>query len=124
MGTVYRAHHLGLDREVALKLIQGDLVTDREFLLRFDREAKSLARLAHPRIVRLLDYGISGDRLYLAMQLVEGGSLESLLSGDPEGPTDGGWDRPGPARRPGRYSRTRTHPPGRETRKRADDGIW
>ena len=80
MGAVYRARQEHLDRPVALKLMAPALAADPAFTARFQREARVLARLDHPHIVRLHDAG--GDdagRLWLVMELVEGASLRQVL---------------------------------------------
>lgn len=80
MGVVYRAHHVGLRKDVALKLIHRELSTDEETLTRFNREAAAVSRLDHPNCVRVMDYGTSetGQR-YLVMELLVGEDLSSLL---------------------------------------------
>jgi hypothetical protein len=80
MGVVYRARQEGLDRVVALKILSSRLAADREFVERFEREAKALARLSHPNIVAVHDAGIESGIPYLAMEYVEGESLRKLLS--------------------------------------------
>ncbi len=73
MGAVFRARQKSLDREVALKLLPLDLLEDEEFLERFEREARLMARLTHPGIARVFEAGISdGGQPYLAMELVAG----------------------------------------------------
>src|SRR5262245_44519313 len=62
MGTVYRARQVALDREVALKVLPAD---DPEFLARFEREARALARLDHEHIVRVYADGREGDWAWL-----------------------------------------------------------
>jgi serine/threonine-protein kinase len=77
MGAVYRARHVPLRREVALKLIQPELAP------RFEREARTAALLSHPGCVRVFDYGAAPDgTLYLALELLFGPTLsESLAPG-------------------------------------------
>ncbi len=73
MGAVHRARQKSLDREVALKLLPLDLLEDEEFVERFEREARLMARLTHPGIARVFEAGISdGGQPYLAMELVAG----------------------------------------------------
>jgi serine/threonine protein kinase len=80
MGTVYRAVQLGLGRDVAIKLIGNGRSATAEQTARFEREAMLLARLSHPSIVTVFDFGRTDDgTLYLVMELVRGESLESRL---------------------------------------------
>jgi serine/threonine protein kinase len=79
MGHVYRAQHLHLDREVAIKLLHPHLAADAGFRARFQREARSVSLLDHPNIVRLYDYGEQGQTLYLIMELLTDGSLRTML---------------------------------------------
>ena len=73
MGAVYRARQKSLEREVALKLLPLEWLDDEEFLERFEREARMMARLTHPGIARVFEAGISdGGQPYLAMELVAG----------------------------------------------------
>ncbi|MCA9674982.1 MAG: serine/threonine protein kinase, partial [Myxococcales bacterium] len=75
MGVVYRAHHLGLGVEVALKIVPPG-VGDRAATIRFEREARNAARLDHPGCVRVFDVGVTPDgHRYLAMDLLEGPTL-------------------------------------------------
>jgi hypothetical protein len=80
MGRVFSAHHAGLGRDVAVKILSVDVAADPEFRARFDREAKTLARLDHPGIVRVHDFGrtAEGDA-YLVMELVAGGALSARI---------------------------------------------
>ncbi|MBL4633520.1 MAG: protein kinase [Kofleriaceae bacterium] len=78
MGVVYRAHHTRLDREVAVKLMTAGIVEHESFQLRLEREAKLLALLDHPNIVRVFDAGNDQAQLYLAMEFVRGESLSEL----------------------------------------------
>ena len=82
MGVVYRAHHLQLERQAALKLIAPDLAESSGFRERFAREARIAAALAHPNIVTVYDAGEVDGTLYLAMQYVEGSDLAEILSSD------------------------------------------
>ena len=82
MGVVYRAHHLSLEREAALKVIQPDLAESSGFRERFSREARVAAALAHPNIVTVYDAGEVDGTLYLAMQFIEGSDLARMLAND------------------------------------------
>src|SRR5579864_4541913 len=83
MGVVYRARRPGSEEDVALKILPPSLAAEEEFRLRFDREARALAGLSHPQIVRLHDYGVDQNLMFLVMEFVEGVSLRQLLR---EGP--------------------------------------
>ncbi|NLF15148.1 MAG: serine/threonine protein kinase [Anaerolineaceae bacterium] len=80
MARVYLGLDVGLKRYVSIKVIDPPFRSDPGYVQRFEREAQAVARLEHPRIVRLYRYGQAGDMLYMAMQYVEGADLESLLS--------------------------------------------
>jgi serine/threonine-protein kinase len=86
MGIVYRARHLALDRERALKLISPALSTDSRFRDRFQRESRLAASLEHPNVVPVDHAGDEGGILYLSMRLVEGSDLRRIV--EAEGPLD------------------------------------
>ena len=87
MGTVYLGTHLMLNKKVAIKLIKPELVTSRDIVERFQREAIAASRLDHPNIVTIYDLGQADDgTLYIAMELVAGRSLKDLIVS--EGPLD------------------------------------
>ncbi|WP_345943899.1 Stk1 family PASTA domain-containing Ser/Thr kinase [Streptomyces sp. SID3212] len=79
MATVYRAFDTRLDRVLALKVMHPALAGDVAFVERFIREAKSVARLAHPNVVAVFDQGAQGAYVYLAMEYVEGCTLRDVL---------------------------------------------
>ncbi|MCX5378819.1 Stk1 family PASTA domain-containing Ser/Thr kinase [Streptomyces sp. NBC_00091] len=79
MATVYRAFDTRLDRVLALKIMHPDLAADAAFVDRFIREAKSVARLAHPNVVAVFDQGTDGPYTYLAMEYVSGCTLRDVL---------------------------------------------
>jgi len=82
MAVVYKAHDTRLERDVAIKIIRsGGFPTDAfgEVLKRFEREAKSLAKLSHPNIVKVHDYGEHEGSPYLVMEYMPGGTLRKLL---------------------------------------------
>ncbi|HEV7883851.1 MAG TPA: serine/threonine-protein kinase, partial [Solirubrobacteraceae bacterium] len=81
MAVVYRAHQLSLNRPVALKVLTRDVTHDDSFRERFRREAHHAATLEHPNIVPVYDTGEDAGHLYIAMRLVEGGTLADLLQG-------------------------------------------
>ena len=74
MATVYKAYHPSLDRYVAIKAIQAAFVEDKDFLARFQREAKVVARLEHPNIVPIYDYSQFEGQPY-----INGESLNSHM---------------------------------------------
>ncbi|MFH9014980.1 Stk1 family PASTA domain-containing Ser/Thr kinase [Streptomyces sp. NPDC017943] len=79
MATVYRAVDTRLDRVLALKVMHPSLAVDGSFVERFIREAKSVARLAHPNVVQVFDQGTDGAYVYLAMEYVAGCTLRDVL---------------------------------------------
>ncbi len=83
MATVYRARQVNMQRDVAIKIMSADLIEDPEFVARFEREAHVIARLEHPRILPVHDFGLDGDLFYLVMRLVEGESLYYRLRNGP-----------------------------------------
>ncbi|MBO9310574.1 MAG: protein kinase [Chloroflexi bacterium] len=78
MGTVYRARRIGMPREVAIKILNAEL-SSKQFVERFRREAEALAKLEHPHIIPILDFGQTGDYLYLVMGLKKGGNLSQVI---------------------------------------------
>jgi Tol biopolymer transport system component len=80
MGSVYRAHDSRLDRDVALKVLPGELAENPDFRQRFDREVKSLAALRHPNIVTIYSFEEIDDIAFYTMELVEGKTLDSVLT--------------------------------------------
>ncbi|MGW9405688.1 Stk1 family PASTA domain-containing Ser/Thr kinase [Arthrobacter sp. NPDC055585] len=80
MSTVYLATDTRLDRDVALKVLYPHLAADRGFLDRFEREAKSAARLSHPHVVGVLDQGVTESLSYLVMEYVPGRTLRDVLN--------------------------------------------
>ncbi|MFE3603316.1 Stk1 family PASTA domain-containing Ser/Thr kinase [Streptomyces sp. NPDC059096] len=79
MATVYRAVDTRLDRVLALKVMHPALAADVSFVERFIREAKSVARLAHPNVVAVFDQGAEGAYVYLAMEYVAGCTLRDVV---------------------------------------------
>lgn len=80
MGVVYVAFDPQLDRKVALKVLRTDLGDDEtRFRARLLREARAMARLSHPHVIHVHDVGEEGERVFLAMELVEGGTLKSWM---------------------------------------------
>jgi phage shock protein PspC (stress-responsive transcriptional regulator)/tRNA A-37 threonylcarbamoyl transferase component Bud32 len=79
MGAVYKARQRKLDRFVALKVLPADWGRDPAFAERFSREARTLARLNHPEIVSVHDFGEAGRHYFLLMEFVDGANLRQLL---------------------------------------------
>lgn len=80
MAEVYKAYHPGLDRYVAVKLMHTFLIDEQGFMERFQREARSVARLRHPNIVQMYDFDSDGDVSYMVMEFLEGPSLKNKLN--------------------------------------------
>jgi len=89
MGAVYKARQTNLDRVVALKIMRPEVIHDRAFAERFNREARMLARLSHPHIVTIHDFGqvefsegrsaLAGTLFYFIMEYVDGANLRQLM---------------------------------------------
>jgi serine/threonine protein kinase len=81
MGVVWAARHLTLDTEVAVKVIRPERVTaDPSLRARFEREARATARISHPHVVKIMDYGTVDDAVpFIVMELLPGFSLADLL---------------------------------------------
>lgn len=85
MGVVYRARQVGLNRVVALKMLPADSI-DAADSARFWTEAKAAARLHHPHIVQIFDFGSLNGRPYIAMEYLDGGTLAAYQQGKPLAP--------------------------------------
>ena len=80
MGAVYKAVQTALDRVVAIKLLPLEISIDRDFADRFVREARTMAKLNHPNIVSVFDFGTTPEgHLYFVMEFVEGTTLHHLI---------------------------------------------
>ncbi len=80
MGAVYKAKQAGLDRLVALKILPSEFDHDVKFALRFTREARTLAKLSHPNIVSVYEFGNVEDNYYFLMEFVDGSNLRDVVS--------------------------------------------
>src|SRR6202035_691413 len=78
MSAVYRGLATRLDRPVAIKVMESRYAVDQQFLTRFQREARAVARLKDPGLVAVYDQGIDGQHPFLVMELIEGGTLREL----------------------------------------------
>src|SRR3954465_2464656 len=88
MGAVFKARQKHLDRIVALKVIPPEAAKDPAFAERFAREARALARLHHPNIVMVYDFGQNGDTYYLLMEYVDGVDLRRAQQASRLSPTE------------------------------------
>ncbi|MBQ9018970.1 MAG: Stk1 family PASTA domain-containing Ser/Thr kinase [Bacilli bacterium] len=79
MANVYLGYDTILDRNVAIKVLRGDLANDEKFVRRFQREALSASSLAHPNIVEMYDVGEDDGTYYIVMEYVDGKTLKQLL---------------------------------------------
>ncbi|UCH23920.1 MAG: serine/threonine protein kinase, partial [Deltaproteobacteria bacterium] len=79
MGVVYRAHDPQIDRIIALKVLRHDRMISEDFVQRFLKEAKAIGRLSHPAIVTVYDVGEDKGTVYLAMEFLEGTSLDRII---------------------------------------------
>ncbi|MFF5172385.1 protein kinase [Micromonospora sp. NPDC000089] len=83
MGEVWRGHDLRLDRSVAIKVLSAAALREPKAAERFDREARAAARLNHPHIVAVYDFGTDEDGSFLVMELVEGRTVSALIADGP-----------------------------------------
>ncbi len=79
MAEVYLAYDQLLDREVAVKALNDELASDPQFVERFRREARAAARLSHPNIVALHDYGATDDAYFIVMEFIDGQTVGDLV---------------------------------------------
>ena len=75
MSMVYRAWDLKYDREVAVKVLRPEYVTDEDFIRRFNYEAQAASKMSHPNIVDMYDVGQDGDTRYIVMGFIRGITL-------------------------------------------------
>jgi serine/threonine protein kinase len=82
MGAVYKGVQLNLDRPVAIKLLPSEIAADEQFIARFHREARTLAKLQHSRIITIYDFGQTSEgHLYFVMEYIDGTDLRKILRG-------------------------------------------
>jgi serine/threonine-protein kinase len=80
MATVFKAYHAALDRYVAIKVLHPAFKEEPNFLSRFQREARVVARLEHPNIVPIYDYAEHKGQPYLVMKFIEGQTLKAHMN--------------------------------------------
>jgi Tol biopolymer transport system component len=83
MGEVYRARDERLKRDVAIKVLPAELASDADRRSRFEREARAASGLSHPNILTIYDIGSMDSTVYIAAELVEGGTLKDLVASGP-----------------------------------------
>ena len=83
MGEVYRAHDPQLGRDIAIKVLPQEISAGKEKLARFENEARLASSLNHPNIVTIYSMGWQNEHCYIAMELIDGQTLEELME---EGP--------------------------------------
>src|SRR3989304_8240205 len=81
MAEVYKAYQASLDRYVAIKLMHTFLADEKEFLTRFEREAKVVATLRHPNIVQMLDFDVDNGVYYMVMEVISGAAVKARRQG-------------------------------------------
>jgi serine/threonine protein kinase len=79
MSSVFRAHDRLLERTVALKILHEQFTRDDDYVERFRREARSVAQLAHPNIVTVIDRGEQEGRQYIVFEFVDGANLKEVV---------------------------------------------
>ena len=79
MANVYLAHDIILDRDVAIKVLRGDLANDEKFVRRFQREALAASSLSHPNIFEMYDVGEDNGNYYIVMEYVDGKTLKQVI---------------------------------------------
>src|SRR3989304_4874078 len=79
MAEVYKAYQPGLDRYVAIKVMHAFLAEDKDFLARFQREAKLVASMRHSNIVQVHDFDVEGGHSYMVMEFIDGETLKNRL---------------------------------------------
>ncbi|MCA1582968.1 MAG: protein kinase, partial [Acidobacteria bacterium] len=84
-GEVYRARDARLGREVALKVLPGEVTRGPERLSRFEQEARAASALNHPNIITIYEVGLFDTTPFIAMELVDGKTLRDLSASGPQG---------------------------------------
>ncbi|RYD35965.1 MAG: serine/threonine protein kinase, partial [Verrucomicrobiaceae bacterium] len=82
MGAVYKGRQERLGRNVAIKLLPAELAEDEQFVARFEREARTLAKMDHPGIIHVYDFGQTSEgHLYFVMEFIDGTDLHQMIHG-------------------------------------------
>jgi len=79
MGVVYRGERVPFGRAVAIKFLHAPLAADKEFLRRFDLEARAMSRLGHPHCVSVIDFGVDDGAPYMVLELAQGKTLREIM---------------------------------------------
>ena len=116
MGIVYKAHQPRLDRFVALKMIRAGASARPSDLIRFDAEARAVAAIDHPNIIKIFEIGEHGGLPYFSLEFLAGGSLARKIDGKPQPVERLRADRRDPGSRHGRGTSPRDHPPRPQAR--------
>jgi serine/threonine protein kinase len=85
MGEVYRARDTELERNVAIKVLREAVAQDPDRLERFERESRAVAKLSHPNILEIYDFGREGEIAHAVTELLEGETLRDPLGSKPPG---------------------------------------
>ena len=93
MASVWLARDERLRREVAVKVLSDVLAGDREYIARFEREARVAAGLNHANLVTIFDFAVAGERPYLVMELVSGGTVAERRRREPVEAEDAGREQ-------------------------------
>ncbi|MCP4582707.1 MAG: protein kinase [candidate division Zixibacteria bacterium] len=80
MANIYKGVQLSLDRPVAIKVLHQHLTANKDFVARFEQEAKQAAMLQHQNIVSIIDYGHQDDQYFIAMEFIDGQNLKEILT--------------------------------------------
>src|SRR5215510_2318742 len=83
MATVYKAYQPSMDRNVAIKVLPSQLADSKEFAKRFQQEARIIARLEHPHILPVFDFGEDNGVTYFVMRYLEAGTLKNKMEAGP-----------------------------------------
>lgn len=83
VGVVYRAHDLDLGEEIAIKVLQGQATRNTQDLERFKREIITARKITHANVIRIHDFGMSGEEAFISMELLSGGTLADRIEDGP-----------------------------------------